>query len=317
MMRAFPRCLRGAGRWSAALLLAVAPACDSSPPSVPADHWNVRRIPTLSSLGDERVTAECATARVTIGPWRRLDPDVEGPGDVCSANYRLDVSVESDAGEAMLVDFLRPYELMDWRVHERGGRVRHDLSIHWQPYPDGRDPRLTRAWGWRPLTMSVCPEGERGPVLACWEESCELYDREEQVPEALPRSAALSIRSPWAYGDVQDVYEGETLEIPLTYIAYEGLDHRRQPDPMRISFHLLEPDGSGRSSEEVEISPTRLVLPRLRPGDSGTLVARLTAKANDIEQPPVVFQIYIGNNLSSPPCVVQDHHIQVRIHDQP
>lgn len=312
----------------ACLVLAAAPGCDSPSPTFPADvpGYGDNPPPQLATLGDERVTVECRTASVTIREYLHIDPLLEHLGrdwGACTSTYLLDFSVESDAGEAMLLDFLRPYDLYDWKVHTGGGRVRHDFRVVWQPhygYADEED----RSLGWRPLTIPVCPEGERGPVLACWDDSCGLYDREDQVSEVIPRALGLELTTPWGYEDVQHLYEGETLEIPLTYIVHHD-ESSSGGGTMRLYFDLNLRDSSSPHrvsryddySGVVEISPREIELRGLRKGDSDTVSLRLTAMPNDVEQTPSLFEVYFYATGTVPGCVAGANTVQVWIHDRP
>ena len=327
---------RGRPRWDAcfgaglaSLVLAAAPACDSSPPTLPADLPGYLDIPPspFEALGDERRTVECRTVSVTIGEYLHIDPLVEHLGrdwSRCNSTYLLDFSVESDAGEAMLLDFLRPYDIYDWQVHASGDRVRHDLRVFWKPHYNSR-PRAARlSLGWRPLTIPVCPEGERGPVLACWDGSCGLYDREEQVSEVVSDALGMELSTPWGFEDSQRLYEGETLEIPLTYVV-----HRDQPSygngKIRLDFALNLRDSSRPPrvsdrfdySNVVELSPREIELRGLREGDSDTLLLRLTAKPNDVEQTPSLFIVSFRATGIVPQCVAQANDVQVWVHDRP
>ena len=295
------------------VMIAAAAGCDSSSGTVPPhDLSRTSRAPPRATLGDERVTAECRTASVSVRA-RRHFPDSGRracPTDV----WIIDLSVESDAGEAMLLDFLRPYELYDWEVHAGGGRVRHDLSVIWHPL-DGTFTGRASLQGVRPMTMRVCPEGDRGPVLACSDVACELYDREDQVPEAFAASLDVTVRSPWGYEDVQDLHEGDTLDIPMTYTA-----HRDRAPGEFLSFGLAgweidrgHPQESFLAANQLEfVSPSRYEFGSLRAGESGTVVFRLRAKLNDIEEPPVVFPVIPVFSGCAPPPI-----LRVRVLDRP
>ena len=282
------------------VMIAAAAGCDSSSGTVPPhDLSRTSRAPPRATLGDERVTAECRTASVSVRA-RRHFPDSglrACPTDV----WIIDLSVESDAGEAMLLDFLRPYELYDWEVHAGGGRVRHDLSVIWQPLDSmGR----TSLQGVRPMTMRVCPEGDRGPVLACSDVACELYDREDEVPEAFTASLGLAVRGPWRYEEVKDLHEGDTLDIPMTYTAHRD----RAPGEYIWLEHtdlLLE--------DQIEfLPPSRYEFGSLRAGESGTVLFRVRAKLDDIEESPAIHALRtVSSACSLPPAV------RVRVLDRP
>ena len=329
------RLRRGAGIRAglACLVLAAAPGCDSPSPTFPADvpGYGDNPPPQLATLGDERVTVECRTASVTIRENLHIDPLLEHLGrdwGACTSTYLLDFSVESDAGEAMLLDFLRPYELYDWKVHTGGGRVRHDFRVVWQPYY-GYAREQDWSLGWRPLTIPVCPEGERGPVLACWDNSCGLYDREDQVSAVVPDTLGIEFSTPGGYENVQHLYEGETLEIPLTYVVHRDENHRSGPYKFLIHSRFLViadsspprtpyPHTPAEGAAVVEISPQRIELGGLRNGDSDTIVWRLHAKPNDVEQTPsLVLITFRYDGVLPGGCEAGPNNVQVWIHDRP
>ena len=237
-----PRLERGAdvARRVAVLLLGAVflgvgtVGCDSSsvprilPPPPPPPP------PATRLAGDYRTSARCGPATLTVEGPVRVDSPRHYPF------FAVDIAVESPLSEAMLLDFREWYDTTDWRVRSSGGRVRHQFRVYWDPWDGNRSARASPPGVW-PMTILACPEEEGGPVLACSETSCALYESEDEVPEVPPAAAHAVIRGPWAYGEVREVREGETLEIPLSYEVYRDIDD------IDAEIHLSKAGGAGRN----------------------------------------------------------------------
>lgn len=282
-------------------------------------------------VGDQRVNAQCGTATVTAGPPRREYLTVDRSDDwACRAKYAVDITVETDAGEAMAFDFLRRYRIEDWKVATGGGRVRHDITVRWEVY----EPRFMERGslpGIRPMTIAVCPEGERGPVLACSDVSCDLYDDRDHVPEIFPRSMGVAWYSPWRSDDVQEMREGETLAIPLRYVVLRdpprqsltNLQYNRIESWASVTKRLARGTETDASAD-VEITPRQYDTAEglwIRAGDEGTLTYWLTAIADDEEEEPELFRIDLNGRHRSGGggawCRNYPNHVHVRVFDAP
>ena len=269
----------------------AAPVLDSLPPPPP---------PATRLEGDYRTRLDCGPATITASEPRKLEL-----GFGRYPYYTIDLSVETPRSDAMVLDFLRLYDTSHWRVRTSGGRVRHELRVYWDPYDANLRSRASLP-GVRPMTIVACPEGKGGPVLACSEHSCEVYEREEDVPEVLPQGLAILWRSPWGMADIQELRERETLEIPLSYEVYR--------DVRRVRLRIF----IGRSNrEDVRISPLDYVVEEGKPGDSGTVVVRVTAIEDQIKEPDAGELVRIFFNGSASAAFIGPNMVTVRILDAP
>ena len=185
------------------------------PPAPPAPRTRLE--------GDYRTTARCGPVTFTVEGPRRLEGRFGGSP---LGLYSVDLSVESPHSEAMLLDFREWYDVTDWRVRSDGDRVRHEFRVYWDPADFGRISRASPAGVW-PMTILACPEADGGPVLACSHSSCEVYESEDAVPQVVPWDTDVLLRSPWGYGEVRELQEGRTLDIPLSYVAYRDREEIR------------------------------------------------------------------------------------------
>ena len=237
-----------------ATVLAVGlPACES--PTPPASTPPLPPPPPSLDVGDARATAECGGVSIRAEPPRRLDP--VSPFDVCEPTFMVAVSVEAENEETMVADFLRDYHIAAWRVGTNDGRFRHDVTIAW--YPELRSLRSSLPHA-QPLTVRACPEGE-GPVLACYESSCEVVASEDQVKPFLPSWIGLELAVPWGYSTIHELRDGETLSIPVSYTAHTDMMASVAIESFSSSLRLLEPKDQD--------------LGTLRAGDSGSVIFRV------------------------------------------
>ena len=130
------------------------------------------------------VSVKCGSATLTAE-----DPvHVLGPAGTCEATYAVRLSVETNADESMLMDFLQRYVVADWRIQRSSHRVRHELEVYWRPgQPGYRRQIFTGSTNLRPGRMPMivyaCPEGKVGPILACSTKSCSTHSSLGAVPE--------------------------------------------------------------------------------------------------------------------------------------
>ena len=161
---------------------------------------------------DLRQSPLCESVSVaSITPIR----EVFRNNDVCG-DYELAFSVTTDLGHSMALDFLRPYKVTDWDVTVSEDEIRHELKVLWQPH--------SKRFQWRsdvpemlPMTILTCPEEQWGPVLACSDRSCEIYDSEESIPSYWHEPAPGILRALWPYSEIRTLREGESLEVPVGY----------------------------------------------------------------------------------------------------
>lgn len=242
------RRMRGCLGLATGTLAAGLLACES--PTPPASLPPLPPPPASPNLGDERGTAECGGVTIRAEPPRRVDIPYEH-------KYLVAVSIEAASGEAMVADFLRDYPIVEWRVGANGDRVRHDLTILWEPrFLVFKSSRPVA----QPLVVSACPEGD-GPVLACSEFSCGVVASEDQVEPFLPSWVGLELAVPWGYSTIHELRLGETLSIPVSYRAHH--------DVMATVF--IE----SWSSNVRRLQPTEQDLGILQAGDSGTVIFRV------------------------------------------
>ena len=272
------------------------PAAPSLPPSA------LPPPPPTRLSGDYRTSARCGPATVTVleGPER---VELWFGGYLQRISYYVDVAFESPLSEGMLLDFREWYDVTDWRVRTAGGRVRHDFRVWWRPGEQGRYVRSSPPGLW-PMTLVACPEEEGGPVLACTEESCAFYASDEEVPEAIPVDTEVIFRTPWGYGELQEVREGEILAIP---ISYEVL---RDTESASVESALFK-DGLPYDDPalDVEVWPFRIDLGALRAGERGTVMFHARALDDGIPEleSREVFRIpliVLGLRLSIAPLTV-------------
>ena len=226
------------------------------------------------------------------------------------ANYEIAFSVTTDLGDSMAFDFLRPYKVTDWDVIVLEDGIRHELKVLWQPY--------SKWFQWRsdvpevrPMTILACPEGQRGPVLACSNRSCETYGSEELIPSYWHEPARGVLRAPWPYSEIRTVREGESLKVPIGYEI-------RKPLPVDV---LVEPEYSGargwtpgKLRRDFDFEPPIHVLKRGTTG-SGVIHFALTVRANHEEQDDLIYGLRFRSRLSPGACMISVGGIRLRITD--
>ena len=266
-LRAVVLLLCGAGVF-AGLWGCDTPSAPSLPPPPPPPA------PRIRLEGDYRTSARCGPATVTVEGPRRLE--LRYGGYLQRLYSVVDVSVESPLSEAMILDFREWYDVTDWRVRSDGDRVRHEFRVYWDPADGNRLSRASPPGVW-PMTILACPEADGGPVLACSHSSCEVYESEDAVPQVVPWYTGVLFRSPWGYGEVRELQEGRTLDIPLSYVVYR--------DTERVNL-ILAVRGRGRGadpSQDLEV-PRQFELGPFSAGESGTFEFRVKAIADGEEE---------------------------------
>ena len=257
--------------------------------------------------GDHRVSATCSDVTVTSGQPREA---AETP------YFYVDVAVETRSAEAMILDLFRPYSIADWRVAVTDGVFRHELQIFWDPlFPNLLQHRTSLPGYVPPMIVSVCPEGRRGPVLACTERSCREYADEAEALLLVPESRSVRWIAPWGYAEVREVREGEVLEIPISYVF-----HRNTPSRIDLGAAALPKYGSwnytgGSGPPDVELSPASFMIDGGRKGDTGTVVFRLRAIADGVDEREWAEGARIVFGVPHP--LVPPNELLVRIVDAP
>jgi hypothetical protein len=243
---------------------------------------------------------------ISAGPPRQVADGYK----TCEVAYIWDVAVTADNGEAMLMDLFRDYLITDWRVRRDGPGYRHDISVFWSPVAlwmaDQTFPLEHQA-----MVIHACPEEERGPVLACYEDSCEVYQNPDQVRPYIPSTTSMVLRTPWPHSMILELREGETLRIPVTYtalrdVASATLHAHFATWPPPVALKIQRP-------REQEVGP-------LRSGDSGVVDFVVFAEPGKLA--PRKEQIAgVGFSVDVLPyssdCSIGPNDIQIRVSASP
>ena len=258
---------------------------------------------------DQRAHPLCESISVTsIAPIEV--PDV-GRG-VCSSDYEISFSVTADPGDAMALDFLRPYRIIDWDVTVSEDGIRHNLKALWQPSLKWFQNR-SNVREVRPFTILSCPEGQRGPVLACSDRSCETYESEESIPSYWHEPAWGIVSAPWPYSEIRTVREGESLEIPVPYEIRRPLTADK--------FIWAEVEASGASGvlhnavrRDFDFEPPRQVVEQGTTG-SGEVRFMLTVRPNHKAQDDFIFALRFVSPGNLGGCMIAVGAIRLRVTD--
>ena len=152
-------------------------------PALPEEFLTETQYPAVFEFTNEVLEVElrdgggadrCGDVRITAGPPRRASIDVFG-ADSCLGGtvYETEVTVEADRAEAVQLDRITSHgRISDWRVEFDGGRVRHGLTLQWQP-------ETRRAWEMR---VQPCASAAGGPTLVCTVDSCVVYPEGSRLP---------------------------------------------------------------------------------------------------------------------------------------
>ena len=251
---------------------------------------------------DLRQSPLCESVSVaSITPIR----EVFRNNDVCG-DYEIAFSVTTDLGDSMALDFLRPYKVTDWDVTVSEDEIRHELKVLWQPH--------SKRFQWRsdvpemlPMTILTCPEEQWGPVLACSDRSCEIYDSEESIPSYWHEPAPGILRALWPYSEIRTLREGESLEVPVGYEI-------RQPLSEDVYIEMEVGGGVRATRRDFDFDPPLHVLKR---GTTGSGVFRfvLTVKPNQKEQDDVISQFRFRSQRGVSACLISVGGIRLRITD--
>ena len=245
-------------------------------------------------------TAKCSGVTVTAGRPERIRHTK------CAEEYLVDFSVEVDMADAPILDMFRSYDIVDWRLRSTAGRVRHELTVVWQPYEGARGEGGSVRWDARhvtkPLTVRVCPD--KGSVLACGHANCGVYPDEDQVPPVRLPSQAIVVEAPWSEDQVQNLREGSTLKVPVTV-------HLRPGDRAEVSMRRIR-----RSTREFTITPKRANVAS-GPGPR-TATFRIRAERDAIAQEPIIEDFDVGfySGRIGRGCIVDPNRVRVRVSDR-
>ena len=299
----------GGLRWGLCIVVASALACES--PGAVAPLPALPPPPPSLDLGDPRGTVRCGNVAISAGPPRRIAHGWK----TCEVAYLWDVAVTADDGEAMLMDLFRDYLITDWRVRRDGPGWRHNISVLWSPFAawsaDSSFPPDRQA-----MVIHACPEGERGQVLACYEDSCQLHQDPDQVRPFIPSTTGLVLRTPPHLWGSQDLGEGETLRIPIRYTAYKDVTSALIEIGIGRGF-LLPAALSTVPPREYRIGP-------LRKGDSGVVTFAVMAEPGRLAPGQHEFT-YVSFDVSFPqyeeyesrPCALGAPAIRLRTQGAP
>lgn len=292
----------GGLRWGLCIVVGSALACES--PGAVAPLPVLPPPPPSLDLGDARGTVRCGSVAISAGPPRQ----VVGGRKTCEVAYIWDVTVAADDGEAMLMDLFRDYLISDWRVRRDGPGWRHNISVFWSPFAasaaDSSFPAERSA-----MVVHACPEEERGPVLACYEDSCEVYQDPDHVRPHVPSTTSLVLRTPWPYSVIHELGEGETLRVPVSYTALRDVESatlyvHSATWHLPVAFVTQQP-------WDREIGP-------LRSGDSGVETFAVTARTGTLEAGTEEIAGF-GFSVNFPsyefedrPCVLGPNDIRIR-----
>lgn len=271
-------------------------------------------VTTSSAVVDATVvTNACGSMTIRTSHPRRIRHEV------CGEEYLVDLLLEMDRSDTAALEMLRNLDVADWRVHMTGERVRHAVSLVRRPYRHWRRYRPTQ-FGFthgdaaggvtQPWSVRLCPDERPGSViLACSDEACGLYEDEDQIPQVFLPSQEVVVEAPWSYDEIQELREGETLEVPVRYL----LRPRSGSTDVHVELiHLVR-----RSSRVIAITPREQRI--VDSGRPGTVTFRIRAQTDGVAQAPIIehFAATSGGRWDRfPECKVRSNNIRVRIRDR-
>ena len=207
------------------------------------------------------VVSQCEGVTILAGTPRRIDDRLHPR---CGEEYAVDFVVEGGTEDAMLLDMFQSHTLWDWRPEVRGEDVRHEFTLRMAPGLVSHDTRLVPAKpGLRshePIVLQSCPGGEgEGPVLACTNRSCGMYDDVLEVPPLEPEDLEVAFTVPPEFLHTRPIQEGETVWVPVTYRVFRPLSKELT---LRVGFGFgyLDPE-LAVPYVDGEVSPSEIRLP--------------------------------------------------------
>ena len=235
--------------------------------------------------------------------------------EVCNEAYVVNFTVETDAVSGPLLDLFRSYDIADWRLHETGARIRHELGIIWDPYRDvdTYQPERTRyaSKAAEPLIVDVCP-AESGRMMACSDTRCEVIGDASDAPPVFLELQDEVFELPWEPDEIQELREGDVLDVDVNYTMRTG---------SRTVAILLDRSPNGpptwrglASSREFRITPRRAPV---SPG-AGTVRFRILAVRDELAQRPSIESFYFSPSSGSghsAGCSVMPKPLLVRVAD--
>ena len=195
------------------IVLAMASACGgtgaSDLPAVVAPA-PAEGTPTGTPARPDPVTATCEVLTVAAGT-----PVREGAPHLCDSGYLVDFSVETNRLEAVLMDAFDLHPISDWRVARTADRIRHDFRVHWAPYRNDLSP-------FRRMTIEACPGDDDGPLLACSDVSCDLYEDPAQIPPLTLPDTVVAFHHERKFLDPLKLKEGDEVDFQIRYEIFRS-----------------------------------------------------------------------------------------------
>ena len=234
------------------------------------------------------------------------DPRRTPLGQGCEARYLVHLVIEAEEAAGPLLEMFRSYPVADWRIQEGGGRLRHSLSLLWDPYGDGLpwEDLARTATATQPLMVRPCPGEIGGRVAACSDVSCAWYDHEDQVPAIfLPAQRAVFTMQPDPR-QIHPLREGQSLTVVVTY---------RINQPLGIAQIRLTRDTRDPSSRRFRMVPSWHRVEDSR--GSHTAGFRIHAVADGIAQAEEEeeFALHLNADLTPTACTVVPPPLRVRV----
>ena len=238
------------------LALAASPGCETPAPPVPAP--GPPAVPTEPPEPPEEpypVVSQCASGTIRVGAPRRID---ESSPVFCTEQYEVDFVVEAGPADTMLLDMFQSQTLWNWRVSEAGETVRHEFSLRLAPHwglPSRGFP-LPGIRSHEAIVVQRCPEGAgEGPVLACTNVRCGIYDDVSEVPPLTPEHLEMALTVSERFRQSSIIREGETVAIPVTFHSFRPLTRELAVEFEFEVFEEITP------YFDVEYEPREIVLP--------------------------------------------------------
>ena len=232
---------------------------------------------------------------------------------ICRDDFFVNVTIATKDAETTVLDLAEPYRIFDWEVETITDGLRHSVRLHWNPRDeDGLLPSSGRA---KPLIIQACPEGDVGTFVACDHLGCTTYADESDIPDvitplSLQPSTNIVLESPWVESAVQDIEEGETLSIPISYEIGGNFS-----GSIFAEASITTVGGSANSSPR-SVTFRRLTSVDVTPSDTGTLgfwvVPELTSENEGTHTVRMDFQVGYSTSSASD-CIVPPNSVQFRV----